>query len=129
MSGEKPDYTAIIKSRKPPPTLDLADLRRRSAEATEATIVLQPSAEASIEAKARDVRPEPIAPTRASTFEVGAGKKETAASNSTRVPLRFSVSSREQHELRIQAALENRSVPELMRAIIADYLRANTRVG
>ena len=129
MSAEKPDYAAIIKSRKPTPTLDLADLRRRSAEATEATIVLQPSAEASNEAKARDVGPEPTARTRASALEVGTGKKETGASNSTRVPLRFSVSSQEQHQLRIQAALENRSVPELMRAIIADYLNANGRVG
>jgi hypothetical protein len=129
MSEEKPDYAAIIKSRKPPPTLDLAELRRRSAEATEATIVLQPSAEASSETMAQDCGSEPTAPTTASTLEVGTGKMETAASDSTRVPLRFSVSSREQHQLRIQAALENRSVPELMRAIIADYLRANTRVG
>jgi hypothetical protein len=129
MSEEKPDYAAIIKSRKPPPTLDLAELRRRSAEATEATIVLQPSAEASSETMAQDCGSEPTAPTTASTLEVGTGKMETAPSDSTRVPLRFSVSSREQHQLRIQAALENRSVPELMRAIIADYLRANTRVG
>ena len=39
MTDEKP-YYAIIKSRKPLPTLDLDDLRRRSAEATKATLVL-----------------------------------------------------------------------------------------
>ena len=88
MSDDKPDYAAILKNRKPLPTIDIDDLKRRSAEATKAN-----------------------------------------APHSDPVPLRFSVPPEMLRELRIQAALEDKSVPDLMRAIIAAYLRKQERQG
>ena len=127
MSGEKPNYAAIIKSRKPVPTLDLEELRRRSAEATEATIVLQLPAGPPDGSRDQDLGGTQASPKTDEATRIEADGKEPVASVAVRIPLRFSVSKAEHHQLRIQAAVENRSVPELMRAIIADYLRANGR--
>jgi hypothetical protein len=119
MTDEKPDYAAIIKSRKPMPTLDLDDLRRRSAQATKTTLVVQPTPETPGDAGHQEADAEPES--------TAARKAETNSSETARVPLRFSVSPTMQHELRIQAALENTSVPDLMRDIIAAYLRKQGR--
>ena len=62
---------------------------------------------------------------------MGAGVEGTGANLSfrrastldkERVPIRFSVTPAEQRALRIRAAMEDLSVPDLMRAIVADYL-------
>ena len=127
MTDEKPDYAAIIKSRKPLPTLDLEDLRRRSAEATKATLVLQPGSEAPGETKSQGTDPDPASRIGSASGKPSAREAEAPSPDSARVPLRFSVSPRQQHELRIQAALENKSVPDLMREIIAAYLRKQGR--
>jgi hypothetical protein len=127
MTDDKPDYAAIIKSRKPLPTLDLDDLRRRSARATKATLVLQPASEPLGEATGQEVGPEPAAPMRTAPTKAASKKGDTPSPSSAPVPLRFSVSPEEQHELRIQAAFENKSVPDLMREIIAAYLRKQGR--
>ena len=71
MTEEEPDYAAIIRSRKPMPTLDLDDLKRRSAQATKATLVLQP-------APRRSARPEVSRPTRHRRFN-GTRDKEALA--------------------------------------------------
>jgi hypothetical protein len=127
VTDEKPDYAAIIKSRKPLPTLDLDDLRRRSAEATKATLVLQPASDAPDEAKNQGADPDPASLIGSASGKPSARKAEAPSPDSARVPLRFSVSPGQQHELRIQAALENKSVPDLMREIIAAYLRKQGR--
>ena len=127
MTDDKPDYAAIIKSRRPMPTLDLDDLKRRSAQATKTTLVLQPTPETPGEAErpVAEAEPELLAPRVA--VRTVARKVETSPAETARVPLRFSVSPTVQHELRIQAALENTSVPDLMRDIIAAYLRTQGR--
>ena len=127
MSGEKPNYAEIIKSRKPVPTLDLEDLRRRSAQATEATTVLQPPLGPSNGFTEQNIGPSPTSARGDEATRIEADAKEPVVAAAERVPLRFSISKEEHHQLRIQAAVENRSVPELMRAIIADYLRTNGR--
>ena len=127
MSGEKPNYAEIIKSRKPVPTLDLEDLRRRSVQATEATTVLQPPPGPSNGSPEQNMGPSPTPAKGDEATGIEADAKEPVVAAAERVPLRFSISKEEHHQLRIQAAVENRSVPELMRAIIADYLRTNGR--
>jgi hypothetical protein len=127
MTDDKPDYAAIIKSRKPMPTLDLDDLRRRSAQATKTTLVLQPAPEAPGEAGRPATDAEPDLPVRREAGSAATRKAESSSAETARVPLRFSVSPTMQHELRIQAALENTSVPDLMRDIIAAYLRKQGR--
>jgi hypothetical protein len=118
MSDDRPDYAAILKNRKPLPTIDIDDLKRRSAEATKATVVLQPASEPIGESVSEEAAPEPAASTK-----VGPVK----APNPEPVPLRFSVPPEMLRELRIQAALEDKSVPNLVRAIIAGYLRKQER--
>ena len=127
MTDDKPDYAAIIKSRKPMPTLDLDDLRRRSAQATKTTLVLQPAPETPVEAGEPVTDMELELPAPRATAKTLARKAEATSAEIPRVPLRFSVSPTVQHELRIQAALENTSVPDLMRDIIAAYLRKQGR--
>jgi len=127
MTDEKPDYAAIIKSRKPMPTLDLDDLRRRSAQATKTTLVVQPTPETPGDAGRQEADAEPEIPARREATRTAERKSETNSSETARVPLRFSVSPTMQHELRIRAALENTSVPDLMRDIIAAYLRKQGR--
>ena len=127
MTDEKPDYAAIIKSRKPMPTIDLDDLKRRSAQATKTTLVLQPAAETTGDAERPLADAEPELPVMRETRRRLAPTADVASMETARVPLRFSVSPTMQHELRIQAALENASVPDLMRDIIASYLRTQGR--
>ena len=127
MTDEKPDYAAIIKSRKPMPTIDLDDLKRRSAQATKTTLVLQPAGETPGEVERDEAGTGPERPVLREKGRALARKVDVAAGETARVPLRFSVSATMQHELRIQAALENTSVPDLMRDIIAAYLRTQGR--
>ena len=127
MTDEKPDYAAIIKSRNPMPTIDLDDLKRRSAQATKTTLVLQPAGETPGDAERPETGVEPEVSAPRMTARTLARKAEVAPAETARVPLRFSVSATIQHELRIQAALENTSVPDLMREIIAAYLRTQGR--
>ena len=127
MTDDKPDYAAIIKSRKPMPTLDLDELRRRSAQATKTTLVLQPAPEAPGVAERPEAGAELEVPALRVTAKTPARRAEVASTETARVPLRFSVSPTVQHELRIQAALENTSVPDLMRDIIAAYLQKQGR--
>ena len=127
MTDEKPDYAAIIKSRKPMPTIDLDDLKRRSAQATKTTLVLQPAAETPSEVERDEAGTEPERPVLREKGRALARKIDLAAGETVRVPLRFSVSPTMQHELRIQAAFENASVPDLMREIITAYLRTQGR--
>jgi hypothetical protein len=129
VSDGKPDYAAIIASRRAPlPTVDLDNLRRRSAEATKATEVFQSKSPSAAEAEEADKGSEPPPTPAAVTESAGPPADETSNPEATRVPLRFSISAKEQHQLRIQAAIENRSVPDLMRAIIAEYLRKHDRL-
>ena len=128
MSDGKPDYAAIIASRKAPlPTVDLDMLRRRSAEATKATEVFQ-SAAATTEAQVEGPRVDAAAAPPAISENAGEPAEETSEPETARAPLRFSISAKALHQLRIQAAIENRSVPDLMRAMIADYLRKHGRL-
>jgi hypothetical protein len=127
MSEEKPDYAAILKNRKPLPTIDLDDLKRRSAEATKATVVLQPASEPIGEAVGEETAADPAASTKVSPAKAPTRNNQANAPNLEPVPLRFSVRPEMLRELRIQAALEDKSVPDLMRAIIAAYLRKQDR--
>ena len=129
MSDDKPDYAAILKNRKPLPTIDIDDLKRRSAEATKATVVLQPASEPIGEPVGEEAAPELAASTKVGPAGAPGRNKEASAPNSEPVPLRFSVPAQMLRELRIQAALEDKSVPDLMRAIIAAYLRKQERQG
>jgi len=129
MSDDKPDYAAILKNRKPLPTIDIDDLKRRSAEATKATVVLQPASEPIGEPVSEEAAPQPAASTKVGPAKAPTRNKQANAPNSDPVPLRFSVPPEMLRELRIQAALEDKSVPDLMRAIIAAYLRKQERQG
>lgn len=125
MSDGKPNYAAIIASRRTPmPTVDLEKLRRRSAEATRATEVFQSASPTEDRNESSEQAPTPAA----ATASADPPADEASDPEATRVPLRFSISAKEQHQLRIQAAIENRSVPDLMRAIIAEYLRGHGRL-
>ena len=129
MSDDKPNYAAIIASRRTPmPTVDLERLRRRSAEATKATEVFQSASPTAVEPKGTNENSEQAPPPPAATESADPPADEASDLEGTRVPLRFSISAKEQHQLRIQAAIENRSVPDLMRAIIAEYLRGHGRL-
>lgn len=129
MSDDKPDYAAILKNRKPLPTIDIDDLKRRSAEATKATVVLQPANEPIGEPVGEEAAPEPAASTKVGPAKAPTRNKKANALIPEPVPLRFSVPPEMLRELRIQAALEDKSVPDLMRAIIAAYLRKQERQG
>src|ERR1700704_1260100 len=106
MSDDKPDYAAILKNRKPLPTIDLDDLKRRSAEATKATVVLQPASELIAEAVGEEAAPEPAESPKVGLAKRPARIKQANAPNSEPVPLRFSVPPETLRALRIQAALE-----------------------
>ena len=129
MSDDKLDYAAILKNRKPLPTIDIDDLKRRSAEATKATVVLQPASEPIGEPVGEEAAPEPAASANVGPAKAPTRNKQPNAPHSDPVPLRFSVPPEMLRELRIQAALEDKSVPDLMRAIIAAYLRKQQRRG
>jgi hypothetical protein len=129
MSDGKPDYAAIIASKRAPlPTVDLESLRRRSAEATRATDVFQSTSPSAAEPEEANERSEPASTPDMVTPSANQPAEDSSDLDATRVPLRFSISAKEHHQLRIQAAIENRSVPDLMRAIIADYLRKQGRL-
>ena len=129
MSDGKPDYAAIIASRRAPlPTVDLDNLRRRSAEATKATEVFQAASPPAAEPEQANGSSEPASKPAAITASADHSAEESSDLGATRVPLRFSIPAKEHHQLRIQAAIENRSVPDLMRAIIAEYLQKHDRL-
>jgi hypothetical protein len=129
MSDGKPDYAGIIASRRAPmPTVDLEKLRQRSAEATKATEVFQSASQPAAGREEPNGSPEPAPTPAAATESAGPPADEASDPEATRVPLRFSIPAKEHHQLRIQAAIENRSVPDLMRAIIAEYLRQHDRL-
>jgi hypothetical protein len=90
-------------------------------------VVLQPASEPFGEPAGEEAAPELAASRKVGPAKAPTRNKQANASHSDPVPLRFSVPPEMLRELRIQAALEDKSVPDLMRAMIAAYLRKQER--